>query len=208
MIACSTGCLACNIKGYEAQSVQFLNKHIVPGSVFLDIGAHVGLFSLVMRQEAGRVLAIEAHPAHISTLKQNTARFDNVETVHAAAWEKDGEVMIVERETGQHYVQPGKGCRAIMIDSLLPYYHGSVAIKIDCEGAELQVLKGMDQLLTNCKSAPLVIELDRNHQTRFRSTPDEVHSFLLAKGFKLMNFDPDDLPSKNKLKAHYLKELV
>src|SRR5438552_1491680 len=51
--------------GYEAPTFQFLKEHCRPGSTALDLGAHLGLFTMLMARRvgpAGKVYAFEPTP--------------------------------------------------------------------------------------------------------------------------------------------------
>lgn len=61
---------------YEAEELAFVRAMLEPGDVFIDIGAHVGLYSLVAWRAvgaSGRVLAIEANPETFGRLSANLA---------------------------------------------------------------------------------------------------------------------------------------
>src|ERR1035437_10859205 len=54
---------------FEPQCVELMKKHIGPGSIVLDVGANIGLYTLEAAKAVGatgRVIAIEASPGHIS----------------------------------------------------------------------------------------------------------------------------------------------
>ena len=58
---------------------------------------------------------------------------------------------------------------------------------IDVEGYEKQVLKGMDKLLSDIKSADIVIEI-------FEGSPQkqEITEFMASKGFKAKQIEKDN----------------
>jgi hypothetical protein len=66
-----------------------------PGEVVIDVGAHVGKYSVLLSRRVGptgRVLAVEANPETFAALEQNLRlnRRSNVQAVHGAAWNADG----------------------------------------------------------------------------------------------------------------------
>jgi FkbM family methyltransferase len=70
---------------YDHYEIAFLSKHIQPGDVFFDVGAHIGFYSLVAAKAVGRsgnVVAIEADPYNYEQLKLNL-RLNCVENVRA-----------------------------------------------------------------------------------------------------------------------------
>lgn len=73
---------------YEDENLSFVARNLSPGDVFVDIGAHIGLYSLVASRAvgpSGRVLSIEADPATYLRLGANVARnaLTNVTSIQA-----------------------------------------------------------------------------------------------------------------------------
>ena len=58
-------------------------------------------------------------------------------------------------------------------------------IKIDVEGAEFDVLKGMSKILDLNKDLRIIMEFSIENLQDFGSKPDEVMDFLLKKNFRL-----------------------
>ncbi|RTM13219.1 MAG: FkbM family methyltransferase, partial [Bradyrhizobiaceae bacterium] len=84
---------------YNLDELDFLRQHTPAGGTFVDVGANVGTFSLVMAQQvgtSGKVIAIEPHPVTFARLSFNHAasKTAQVRLVQAAAGEADGELMI------------------------------------------------------------------------------------------------------------------
>jgi len=87
------------------------------GKIFIDIGAHIGKYSILASKKFQEVVAIEAHPKTYVALTENIKinKIRNVVSVHAAAYFKDaiislfenpinfGESSIVFRESMQSY---------------------------------------------------------------------------------------------------------
>lgn len=142
---------------YNLDELDFLRQHTPAGGVFLDVGANVGTFALVMARQvgpAGKVVAIEPHPLTFGRLSFNHAasRTTQVHLVQAAAGDIDGELMI---ESGggnlgaTHVVTGPASAAAIRVPSLrLTRILGEAgvtqvdSIKIDVEGFEDRVLIG------------------------------------------------------------------
>jgi FkbM family methyltransferase len=56
---------------YEHREIEFMRKHLRPGDIFLDIGAHIGFYSLIASRivgEKGSVVAVEADPYNFRKL--------------------------------------------------------------------------------------------------------------------------------------------
>ncbi len=59
---------------------------VQPGSTFVDIGAHIGRYTLMAARYASKVIAIEPEPSNFSLLRENVALngFSNVVTLQPA----------------------------------------------------------------------------------------------------------------------------
>ncbi len=137
--------------------LDFLRQHTPSGGTFVDVGANVGTFALVMARQvgtAGKVVAIEPHPLTFGRLSFNHAasKAAQVRLVQAAAGDSDGELMI---ESGggnlgaTHVVTGTASANAIRVPSLrLTRILDEAAVsqvdslKIDVEGFEDRVLIG------------------------------------------------------------------
>lgn len=142
---------------YNLNELDFLRRHTPEGGVFVDVGANVGTFALVMAGRvgpSGKVVAIEPHPLTFARLSFNHAasRSAHVRLVQAAAGDRDGELMI---ESGggnlgaTHVVTGSAGTDAIRVPSLRLTRildESDVtqvdSLKIDVEGFEDRVLIG------------------------------------------------------------------
>ncbi|MCK1744384.1 FkbM family methyltransferase [Bradyrhizobium sp. 139] len=142
---------------YNLDELDFLRQHTPADGVFVDIGANVGTFALVMARQvgsAGKVVAIEPHPMTFARLSFNRAasKATQVHLVQAAAGDSDGELMI---ESGggnlgaTHVATGAPSADAIKVPSLrltrILDEAGVAqvdALKIDVEGFEDRVLIG------------------------------------------------------------------
>lgn len=140
---------------YNREELDFLRGHTPEGGVFVDIGANVGTFALVMARHAGpqgKVIAIEPHPVTFARLAFNTAASASpqVHLVQAAAGDSDGELLIetdVDNLGASHVVTSSATAKAIKVPSLrLMRILADAdvarvdALKIDVEGFEDRVL--------------------------------------------------------------------
>jgi FkbM family methyltransferase len=142
---------------YNLEELDFLRAHTPSGGVFVDVGANVGTYAMVLARhvgQSGTVIAIEPHPLTQARLAFNNAAsgFTQVILVAAAAGSCDGELMI-ETDGGNlgasHIVTGEPKGNAIKVPSLrLQRILGEAlvsridALKIDVEGYEDRVLTG------------------------------------------------------------------
>jgi FkbM family methyltransferase len=142
---------------YNLEELDFLRAHTPAGGVFVDIGANVGTYAMVLARHvgvSGKVIAIEPHPVTHARLAFNRAasNYTQVTLVAAAAGPSDGELMIETDgdNLGASHVVAGKlSGNAIKVPSLrLQRILGDTfvshvdALKIDVEGYEDRVLTG------------------------------------------------------------------
>lgn len=140
---------------YNLDELDFLRQHTASGGVFLDVGANVGTFSLVMAHHVGsngKVVAIEPHPTTFARLAFNHAasKVPQVRLVQAAAGPSDGELMIEtdgDNLGASHVVTGAASAKAIKVPSLRltrildeSGVSNVDGLKIDVEGFEDHVL--------------------------------------------------------------------
>ncbi len=136
---------------YNIEELDFLRAHAPAGGVFVDVGANVGTYAMVLARHVGtlgKVIAIEPHPITHARLAFNRAAsgFTQVHLVAAAAGPSDGELMIEtdgDNLGASHVVSGERPGNAIKVRSLrLQRILGNAgadhvdALKIDVEGAE------------------------------------------------------------------------
>jgi FkbM family methyltransferase len=142
---------------YNIEELDFLRAHTPSGGVFVDVGANVGTYAMVLARHIGRdgkVIAIEPHPVTHARLAFNNAAsgYSQTRLVAAAAGAADGELMIEtdgDNLGASHIVSGEASGKAIKVPSLRLQRildEAGVAhidaLKIDVEGFEDRVLTG------------------------------------------------------------------
>ncbi|WP_079545121.1 FkbM family methyltransferase [Bradyrhizobium lablabi] len=140
---------------YNLEELAFLREQTPTGGVFVDIGANVGTYAMVLARHVGaqgKVIAVEPHPVTQARLAFNLAASGatQVALVAAAAGPSDGELMIEtdgDNLGASHIVSGTSSGSAIKVPSLrLQRILGDAgvshvdALKIDVEGFEDRVL--------------------------------------------------------------------
>ncbi|MGF1511650.1 MAG: FkbM family methyltransferase [Myxococcota bacterium] len=137
-------------------ATKIITRLCAPGSFFIDIGAHIGSVVSEVRHhnKEARIIAVEAVPEKAENLRR---RFRNVEVFSCALGESDGEVpfFVNDKRSGYsslkrrlEFQDELREVKVLMrrLDDVAPSSEVD-AIKIDVEGAELEVIRGGRQVL-------------------------------------------------------------
>ena len=145
---------------FEEGLTRAVIEHLRPGEVFIDIGAHVGYYTMLaslLVGARGRVVAFEPTPRTRRELSSNIADLANVTIVPMAAWDRPSRLTLRDfgwRSSSFNSVLAPRMAKAlpyesievdaIAVDDWLAA-HGVVPhfIKIDAESAEHRVLQGL-----------------------------------------------------------------
>ncbi|MBL8349608.1 MAG: FkbM family methyltransferase [Burkholderiaceae bacterium] len=145
-----------------------------PGDVFVDVGANIGYYTLLASRivgPTGKVVAVEAAPWIHAVLERHVALngLGNVRTVNRAATDKTGTLSLYKaddsnvgstsliRKVGEAVEVEGAPLATLLDDDEIARVK---LLKIDVEGAELQVLAGLTSLLPRMRpDAALLIEV-------------------------------------------------
>jgi FkbM family methyltransferase len=140
---------------YNREELDFLRASVPAGGTFVDLGANVGTYALVLARHVGadgKVIAVEPHPVIHARLAFNRAASsaDRVRLVAAAVGAADGELLIEtdgDNLGASHVVSGTPSANAIKVPSLrLARILGEAgatsvdALKIDIEGFEDRAL--------------------------------------------------------------------
>ena len=154
---------------YEFSKLKLIVSFIKEGMVCYDIGAHVGYYSLVFSKLSGgngRVFSFEPNPFNLFYLLKHPYinNIKNVNVFPIALYESEGfspfilngPMSHLEKMKKKNFVTPTFKLDELVLRNILP---PPDIIKFDVEGAELGVLKGMENILRN-KSVILFSALD------------------------------------------------
>lgn len=142
-----------------------------PGDVFLDVGASMGIYAIPAADvlgDTGVVVAVEPNRTKFLQLQSNielNGMTQRVRSLNVFAGECSTEPGV--RSLGE-YFGPNQ----------LPY---PTVIKIDVDGAEIQVLRGLETTLRMSRPRLLQVEFD--------ITNEEVSAYLAELGYRLISFE-------------------
>lgn len=184
---------------YEKSLGDILKKLVKPGDVFLDIGANIGYFSLLIANHVSTTKVISFEPVSdlFQKLKDNISinDFKNITAINAAVGE-----MNVERELflsgsdnlgmssfqqPENFSGQKEMVKVITIDEW--FKRAGLAkidiIKLDVEGSELAALTGMKEILPNFKPI-VIVEINSETLSMIGLTPEDICNYL-----KKINFE-------------------
>ena len=172
------------------------------GEVLVDIGAHIGKYTLPTAKVVGNegmVVAIEPHTFNYQTLQRNIGlnKLENVIALNLAAWNMDCELKLFTGDAaGHHSVKVNRRLgwvkvKAKMIDHVLKELHlGRVDwIKIDVEGAECEVLCGLDETISKYKPKIITEVFYENVHARAQNV-EEMKRFMKDHEYGLIRISP------------------
>lgn len=156
-------------KEFEPKTTTFMKNHIRPGMTIVDVGANIGYFTLLMAQLTkpnGFVYALEPTPLNLEFLRKNVTNnnLSNTQILPYAAGSQSRVRKFYARKSSNVSSFFGTDTLAdtaieVQEISLDNIFEQSVDfVKIDVEGAEIEVLRGMKHILTNNPDICLVIE--------------------------------------------------
>ncbi|HEY8715558.1 MAG TPA: FkbM family methyltransferase [Candidatus Acidoferrum sp.] len=176
-------------EGFEGQELRFVQRLLRPGMTVLDIGAHHGLYTLLCSKSVGskgRVIAFEASPRECRRLGKhvriNSCSNVRIEPCAAGSEHGSADFYVVDGPTdwGNSLREPVVAeatykirVEVRAVDDVLQGLGISRVdfMKIDVEGAELEVLKGAMQLLRGVARPAILVEVQelRTHPWGYRS---------------------------------------
>lgn len=189
---------------WQPEIWEALLPNLREGSVFLDVGAHIGYFSMKAARKVGRtgrVLSFEPNPETLKLLNDNVARnhAENITVEPVACTEREQTLTLYAApvaNTGASSlarsnaeIAPGESAhgyqvRGRPIDDVVRELNLQRvdAIKVDVEGAEVSVLRGAANTLKRFHPK-LIIEVVPAQLASFQTTPEDIASWLREAGY-------------------------
>ncbi|MEE1946845.1 FkbM family methyltransferase [Pedobacter sp. KR3-3] len=198
-------------RGFEFTTLSKYHSVVKQGDVILDIGANIGLFSILGSKlvgASGKVYAFEPNVATYDALKENIRLNDctNVYPQFLALSDKKGFVVLTQPEEVSKDFQYSdafsfmdlkqtaseeNGVATLPLDDFL--VENSISkvdvIKIDIEGAEFLCFKGAIKLLSSPDAPIIIMECDEQYTGRFDYKVADVIVFLYNLGYRLEQYE-------------------
>lgn len=180
---------------YEKGTIQFLEEYLKPGSSFLDIGANIGLMSVIASKlvgERGIVYSVEANPGTVPILQTNIDlnNCKNIELLPVALSDVQGTALLFENwevnRGGASLISQGDNQQGVEVkmerlDDLFDEMTTIDLVKIDVEGFEPQVIRGGINWFS--KQLPVfIIEVSEKREKEVGPSPKEIMELVQTIG--------------------------
>jgi FkbM family methyltransferase len=166
---------------------------IGPGDVVMDVGAHIGSFTMKAAKEVGptgTVTSFEPSSENFRLLKQNVEAnsYKNTRLFNVAVGSQPGTAqLILHKRRGMNSIYTASNDKPVGIEDVPVRTLDDVAqelglskvnfLKIDAEGAELEVIKGATTILSSYRPSIAMETHD------FGPSKEEIARFLAPFGY-------------------------
>ena len=184
---------------YEPGIAATFNRCVKPGMAVVDVGANIGCLAMLLAslvEASGLVVAVEPNPENIKLLEasRRVNGFDQVLVIQAAAGRRTGLLALnVSHSNGMTGELPENAdavfashpVPCFALDAILPKGRRIDLIKIDTEGAELNVLIGLSETIN--RDRPVIVS-EFSPATLpgiSQCSGPEYLRFLIARGYRI-----------------------
>jgi len=192
---------------YGEFETEIVKNEIKPNDVVLDVGAHIGYFTLLFAKlvgSEGKVFSFEPEPKNFELLTKNIEinNYENVITESKIVSDKNKTCTLYTFETSSganRIYKPNENInvKPIEVDSISldEYFKNSEFlkrikfVKIDVEGAELLVLKSMKSIFQNNNNIKLLLEFNPKFLLEIGSKSSDFFNLLHSESFSIFFID-------------------
>jgi len=175
---------------YEEPVRQVVRDRLASGDVCLDIGANVGVITLLAATlvgPEGRVIAVEPNPDNVQLLYQGMLvnGCANVEVLPLAASDHRAVFTMAGRSNTEISApaapgRPGRLTQSVVLDDALPDVPRLDLVKLDIEGHEPAALRGLERLVAR-HHPTLLVEFNPRCLEGHGEDPRALLAWLLAR---------------------------
>lgn len=185
----------------EQGTLRVVEKYLKPGGLFVDVGANVGLFSLLAARivgPSGKVVAIEPAPAAVQALRATVdanglGGIVRVKEFAAGAEQGLGTLSVAQNSTHSSLL-PGDAAASTVVATIAPLddaLDGMLPdmVKIDVEGFEANVIEGMKAIFRANPDVIVVMDFEPAHIRRTGLSAASWVERLRAAGLDIFEID-------------------
>ena len=195
------------LRGYKHSDLgRFISSTDGKGATFIDVGANLGMYTLIAREHGYRTVAVEPDPMHSAFLKRNEATFGKVLSV--AFSDEPGQLPLYydPGNPGATSLFPGssyvKGDRPVPVETFsAAASRGDFGeprdiglVKIDVEGFEAKAVRGMTEFLVDGPRPAIWCEVRGDLSGRNGGSFRDVCEILFPFGYSA--FDVGNTPTQ------------
>jgi FkbM family methyltransferase len=195
---------------WEPEITAWFENNIKPGQTVVDVGANVGYYSLLASRlvgPSGAVVGVEAHPRMAELLHRNVIinGRHNVTTHQIAAWFQAEHLTFHMRRHFAANSSAGSMERtdladlddsedvievdALPLDDVLKDVGPIDLVKVDVEGAELQVLSGLSKTISSNPQMRVLFEWSPGQQAMLENKPSVLIELLRDHGYTFRHIE-------------------
>jgi FkbM family methyltransferase len=207
---------------FERRDLQLVARFLRPGMRVIDIGANIGLYSILADRlvgSGGQVWAFEPSTESSARLHRNLALngAGSVLTVKLALSDQDGGLLELTRDIGrgdgERFLAAGEArqvvtsredrdsdVESVRVTTLDHFFHEQLAngvkidfLKIDIEGGEWLVFQGAPRLLSENYDLVMMFESTPENSLRYGYRQEDLFKLLRDFGFRLYCWNRDRL---------------
>lgn len=190
---------------YEKETTDLFKKIVRPGMTAVDIGAHIGYFTVLFSNlvgPKGRVIAFDADKENFSLLEENISweRYQNVTLINKAVSDTNGTIEFYHfsSKTGSHsIIKQTAIAEKIIVPSVtfdMFLQDSAIAnvdvVKIDIEGGEHYAFLGMKKLFEQKPPLYILSEFCPKHLRNAGMDPMQFLNTLREYGFQMYQVLP------------------
>jgi len=187
------------VRPYEAETTELLLQLLKPGMTFVDVGAHIGYYSLLASIKVGpkgKIYSFEPEPNNYNFLIRNIMLNDckNIFAIQKAVADFTGKAnFVIAPYSVSHSLYPDEtvpNIATIQVEVVsLDDFFSQLGwpkvdvVKMDIEGAEVRALRGMKGLCKRCPDLILITEFKPRRLRAAGSSEEEFFDVLGVLGF-------------------------
>lgn len=193
----------------EAGTRMLIQRVLRPGDSYVDVGANIGMHTVAAAramQGKGSIVCFEPYAPTARLLEKSVFLngYKEIVEVHraAVATQSGSQPLYLGNTSGHHSLfslpreiaseAPPEQTGVVSLDEIFPPGRRVDLIKIDVEGAELDVLDGASRLLNENPDAGLIVECGPAHLLRVGIRLEDWLGRFQSAGFGWKAIDPDD----------------
>lgn len=193
----ATGNLYCGLDEFEDMAfvLHFLRKD----DIFIDIGANIGSYTILAASEVGaETISIEPIPSTFNILTTNL-KLNNLEnkvrSINVGLGSEEGILKFTKSLDTVNHVATSVETETLdikveILDDIIIITKPTL-IKIDVEGYETEVLKGMENVLNSPHLKAIIIEMNGSGKS-YGFDEGLIHDSLLSHNFMWIDYAPFD----------------